>query len=90
MPAWFYILRLKSGALYPGATSDLEQRWHDHVTGAACRTTKIDPPTALVYHEQFETFAQARRREAQIKRWSGKKKGFFRVFRVNIHWLKAG
>ena len=74
MPAWFYILRLKSGTLYPGATTNLDQRWHDHQAGQACRTTKLDPPTALVFNEQFETFSDARRREAQVKRWSAKKK----------------
>ncbi len=57
MPSWFYILRLKSGTLYPGATTDLTQRWRDHQSGQACRTTKIDPPTALVFHEQFDIFA---------------------------------
>jgi len=75
MSAWFYyILRLKSGTLYPGATTDIDQRWRDHQSGQACRTTKLDPPTALVFHEQFETFSEARRREAQVKRWSAKKK----------------
>ena len=74
MPAWFYILRLKSGTLYPGATTNLEQRWRDHQSGQACRTTKLDPPVALVLHEQFETFSEARRREAQVKRWSARKK----------------
>ena len=74
MPAWFYILRLRSGRLYPGATTEIDQRWRDHQSGLACRTTKLDPPTALVFQEQFETFSEARRREAQIKRWSAKKK----------------
>ena len=74
MPSWFYILRLKSGSLYPGATKDLSQRWKDHQAGTACRTTKCDPPTAFVYQEEHETFSDARRRESQIKRWSGKKK----------------
>jgi len=74
MPAWFYILRLKSGTLYPGATTNLQQRWQDHKAGQACRTTKVDHPLALVYQEEFSTFSEARKREAQIKRWSGKKK----------------
>jgi len=74
MPAWFYILRLKSGILYPGATTNLIQRWTDHKAGQACRTTKLDAPVALVHHEEFESFSEARRREAQVKRWSGKKK----------------
>lgn len=74
MPASFYILRLKSGKLYPGATTNLEQRWQDHKAATACRTTRYDPPIALVFHEEFGTFSEARRREAQIKRWSAKKK----------------
>jgi predicted GIY-YIG superfamily endonuclease len=74
MPAWFYMLRLQSGKLYPGATANLDQRWRDHLAGTACRTTKYDPPTDLVYREKHESFSDARRRESQIKRWSAKKK----------------
>jgi len=74
MPGWFYILRLKSGALYIGATTDLNQRYKDHCSGKACRTTLLDPPVALLYKEEFQTFSEARKREAQIKRWSRAKK----------------
>ena len=74
MPAWLYILRLRSGALYPGATKNLEDRYKDHCSGEACRTTKPDPPVGLVYSETFESFPEARQREAQIKRWSRAKK----------------
>lgn len=74
MPAWFYILRLQSRKLYPGATTNLDQRWKDHIAGHACRTTKLDPPVKLTYQEEHPTFSDARRRETQIKRWSAKKK----------------
>ena len=74
MPAWLYVLRLKSGNLYIGATMDLDQRCQEHFQGKACRTTKVDPPIALIHHEEFETNAEARRREAQVKRWSRAKK----------------
>jgi len=74
MPAWFYILRLRSGGLYPGVTKNLEERCKDHCSGKACRTTKFDPPVALVYSESFESFPEARKREVQIKRWSRAKK----------------
>ena len=69
MAAWFYILRLRSGQLYVGATTDLERRWEEHVSGDACRTSKLDPPVAIVHTEEHPTFADARRREAQVKRW---------------------
>ena len=74
MSAWLYILRLRSGSLYTGATKDLDARCQEHFRGKACRTTTIDPPTALVYSEKFQSFVEARRREAQVKRWSRAKK----------------
>jgi predicted GIY-YIG superfamily endonuclease len=74
MPAWFYILRLRSGTLYPGSTKNLEERYKAHVAGKASRTTKFDPPVGLIYSEEFDTFSEARKREAQIKRWSRAKK----------------
>ena len=69
-----YVLRLKSGALYPGATRNLPQRIKAHFGGYACRTTSLDPPMDVVYTEQFETLGQARTRENQLKRWSRAKK----------------
>jgi len=74
MSAWLYALRLRSGNLYFGATTDLEKRYKDHCSGKTCPTTKLDPPKGLVYYEEFPTFADARRREAQVKRWSRAKK----------------
>jgi len=69
-----YILRLQSGVPYIGASIDLEQRLNDHVSGRAGRTTSLDPPAALLRLEVCSTFAEARRREAQLKRWSRQKK----------------
>jgi predicted GIY-YIG superfamily endonuclease len=74
MPAWFYALRLQSGSLYTGATTDLRKRYAEHLSARACRTTILDPPRALIYSERFESFSGARRREAQVKRWSRAKK----------------
>ncbi len=74
MSAFFYILRLRSGQLYPGASTDLDRRYREHCAGSACRTTRLDPPTELAYSEEFPSFSDARRREAQIKRWSRAKK----------------
>jgi putative endonuclease len=74
MPAWFYILKLRSGSLYIGATTDLDLRCREHFAGKACRTTKIDPPVELVHSERFDTNTKARKREVQVKRWSRAKK----------------
>ena len=74
MPAWFYMLRLQSGALYIGAIKNLERRYAEHFDGSAGRTTFLDPPVSLVYSEKHESFSDARKREAQVKRWSRAKK----------------
>jgi predicted GIY-YIG superfamily endonuclease len=70
MPAWLYILRLKSGQLYVGATTDLDQRYKDHCSGKACWTTQLDPPQKLLYSEELDSFSDACKREARVKRWS--------------------
>jgi putative endonuclease len=69
-----YFLRLRSGQLYIGSTTDLHQRLKDHTSGRACRTTALNPPVALLRLESFPIFSQARHREAQLKRWSRAKK----------------
>jgi predicted GIY-YIG superfamily endonuclease len=74
MPAWFYLLRLRSGALYPGATTQPAERYDAHCRGTACRTTRLDPPVGLAYSEEKATFPEARRREAQVKKWTRAKK----------------
>ena len=74
MSAFVYLLRLKSGGLYIGACKDVDKRYIEHQKGKASRTTKLDPPIDIVYTEEFQTFTEARRREAQIKRWIHAKK----------------
>jgi predicted GIY-YIG superfamily endonuclease len=74
MTAYFYILRLQSGSLYIGATKNLENRYAEHCTGSASRTTSINPPVSLIYSEKHDSFSKARQREAQVKRWSRAKK----------------
>jgi putative endonuclease len=74
MSAFVYILRLRSGGLYVGACNDVGKRYVEHFQGKASRTRKLDPPIAVAYKEECETFVEARRREAQIKRWSRAKK----------------
>jgi predicted GIY-YIG superfamily endonuclease len=69
-----YFLSLQSGFIYIGASLDLPQRLDDHSLGRACRTTQLDRPIAVLRIEVFTTFSAARKREAQLKRWSRPKK----------------
>ena len=82
MTAWLYILRLKSVQLYIGSTTDLKQRCQDHQNCKACQTTKLDPPVELVYSESYPNFSEARKREAQIKRWTRAKKEALVISRI--------
>ena len=72
--ALVYILQLRSGSLYVGSSDDAEARFTEHERGTACRTTIIDPPQSLLWVEIQPDFSSARRREAQIKKWSRAKK----------------
>jgi len=69
-----YFLLLRSGVSYIGTSTDLEQRLDDHTSGQACGTTALDRPVALLRVEVCSTFTEARKREAQLKRWSRDKK----------------
>lgn len=74
MSAWVYILRLRSGGLYVGATTNLDGRLKDHLKGIGARATSLDQPVELAYSELYENFSEARMREAQVKRWTRSKK----------------
>lgn len=69
-----YILQLRSGVLYVGSSDDCEERIRRHVAGTACRTTRVDRAVTLRFIEIQRDLATARRREAQIKKWSHAKK----------------
>ena len=70
-----YILECADKTLYVGSTNDLEKRLHSHnnLKGGA-HYTKIRRPVVLKYFEKFETYAESRRREAEIKGWTRDKK----------------
>lgn len=69
-----YFLRLRSGALWIGATGDLIQHLQDHCAGRVSRVTRNDPPENLLRVEVPESLSSAAAREAQVKRWPRAKK----------------
>ena len=62
------------GAYYVGLTSDVPSRVEIHDAGKGPRFTAIRRPVTLAYSKPFETQAQARQREIQLKKWSRAKK----------------
>jgi len=72
---YVYILECVDSSLYVGCTNDLEKRLMQH-NGAksGAHYTKIRRPVVLRYSETYGTLAEARNREAEIKRWDREKK----------------
>ncbi|MFW5953425.1 MAG: GIY-YIG nuclease family protein [Candidatus Natronoplasma sp.] len=72
---WYlYILRLSDGSLYTGITKDIERRIKQHEEGKGSKYVRSRLPCNLVYIEEMENRSEALRREAEIKKWSKKKK----------------
>ena len=72
---WFvYILRCSDASYYVGVATDLEDRVKEHNVGQGAAFTKKRIPVKLVYEEKHESYASARKREAQLKRWRREKK----------------
>ena len=64
-----YILRSdKDGSYYVGSARDLTSRMMRHNKGLV-NSTRNRRPLALVYSEEYATYAEAFRREKQIKNW---------------------
>ena len=66
---FFYLARCSDKSLYSGTTENLKARERRHNAGRGARYTASRRPIRIVHHEQFETLVDARRREADVKRW---------------------
>lgn len=66
---YVYILKCADDTFYVGSTNDLQKRLHQHNNlKSGAHYTKIRRPVVFVYNENFETYAEARKREGEIKR----------------------
>jgi len=73
MSHFVYILKSDStGKYYIGCTDNVQRRIFQHNSGYS-KATKAGVPWVLKRVEEFPTLAQARRREAQIKRMKSRK-----------------
>ncbi|MBN9553345.1 MAG: GIY-YIG nuclease family protein [Alphaproteobacteria bacterium] len=65
-----YILSSKrNGTLYIGVTSDLPKRLQEHQDGHGSLFVRRYGVTRLVYFEEYSLYADAIRRETNLKRW---------------------
>jgi len=68
-PTVYILASRRNGTLYVGVTSDLVARVGAHRRGMIEGFTKKYGVTRLVYHERYETMAEAIAREKQMKKW---------------------
>lgn len=74
MPYYFYLARCSDRSLYSGSCLDKQEREQKHNVGKGAKYTRSRCPVTIIYSEEFATLAEARRREAEVKRWSKEKK----------------
>jgi len=81
MPYFVYILQCSDQTYYIGSTDNLEKRLHAHNNlKRGAHYTKIRRPVNMKYSEELETYALARKREAELKRLTRiKKEELFKV-----------
>lgn len=74
MPHYFYLARCSDGSLYAGTCLDLQKREALHNAGRGAKYTRSRVPVRFVYHEEFLSLQDARRREAAVKQLSKSEK----------------
>jgi putative endonuclease len=71
---WMYILECSDDSYYVGSTWDLEKRFWEHNYGEGAKYTSRRRPVKMVFAEEFESIADAYRREKQVQGWGRKKR----------------
>lgn len=69
-----YIVRCRDGSLYTGISTDVEARVIRHNLGKGAAYTRSRKPVVLVWKELAVTESVARKREADIKKWTREQK----------------
>jgi putative endonuclease len=68
------MLECSDGSFYVGAAKDPAARIKEHNWGVGSRHTRLRRPVELVWQEEHESQALARKREAELKGWRREKK----------------
>ncbi|MGA9387489.1 MAG: GIY-YIG nuclease family protein [Candidatus Bathyarchaeia archaeon] len=67
MPYYVYVILCDDGSFYTGYTKNVGSRMRLHVNGKGARYTRLHKPKRLVYTEEFNSRAEAMRRERRVK-----------------------
>ena len=71
---YVYLLQCGDRSIYTGITTDVERRFKEHQSGIGGKYTRAKKAVKVLYTERFKTRSEASKREAELKRWSRKKK----------------
>lgn len=78
MKKWFvYIVRCADKSLYTGISTDVDRRIMQHNTKKGAAYTRSRGPISIVFKQGPLTESKARKREAEIKKWTKEKKELF-------------
>lgn len=69
-----YIVQCQDESLYTGISSNLDRRWMEHDSTHGAKYTRAHKPGRLIWSEEHPDRFSAQQREAQIKRWTRRKK----------------
>jgi putative endonuclease len=72
MPFMYILYSDKLDKYYVGACTDMDRRLYEHNIGHS-KFTSSGVPWKLVYAEQFESLAEAKSREHQVKKMKSRK-----------------
>ena len=74
---WYvYIAKCNDGTLYTGITTDVKRRENEHNTNneLGAKSLRYKRPVKIVYAETHKNQSEARKREAEIKKWKRENK----------------
>ncbi len=76
MEWYLYLARCNDKTIYTGITTDLKRRELEHNTDdkLGAKSLRHKRPVRIIYTESYLTQSEARKREAEIKRWKRKYK----------------
>lgn len=76
MTFFVYVLRTSANTLYTGQTNNLVRRLREHQnkSGRGSKYVRSFESSEVVYVEELPTRSEAMKREAEIRRWTKKKK----------------
>lgn len=69
-----YIIETKTGKLYTGITTDLDQRFKAHQKQKGAKFFRFSEPKDILYREVHENRSEATKREIEIKKMSRNEK----------------